>query len=150
MASERAYFGIESIALDNSRAQDPRVEIDFRNFGNVSAQQVKVTRRMLIDGAVVKDQTKTIDVGILSPSTAHHTHLHLPPDSYPAIVAGKVTLAVKIASSFAAGTRNLCYLERFAYVAHENDFLVDGGTADCAAEAPIEREGAWALPRTTF
>jgi hypothetical protein len=150
MASERAYFGVESIAIDDSRSQDPRVEIDFRNFGNVAAQEVKITRRMLIDGVAVKDQTKTINAGILSPSTPHHTHLHLPAQSYLAIAAGKARLAVEIAASFAAGTRRLCYLERFAYVADENDFQVDGGTADCASEAPIEREGGWALPRATF
>jgi hypothetical protein len=150
MASERAYFGVESVAIDNSRAQDPRVEIDFRNLGNVSAQEVKVTHRVLINGLAIKDQTKTINVGILSPNTPHHAHMHLPFNSYPAIVSGKTTLAVEIAASFAAGTRKLCYLERFAYVAHENDFLVDGGTVDCAAEGQVESEGAWALPKTTF
>src|SRR5437870_4351563 len=56
-ASERAYFGVESIAIDNSRSQDPRVEIDFRNFGNVAAQDVKVTNRMLINGVAIQDQT---------------------------------------------------------------------------------------------
>ncbi len=148
LASERGYFGVETVWIDKSRADDPRVEVDFRNFGNVAAQDVKVTQCLKIGGVVVKDSAKTLNAGILSPNTPHHLHLHIPLASYPAISAGRSTLLVEVAASYVSAERQMCYLERFAYIADENDFLVDGGTTDCKIEMMTEHEAADGLPPT--
>jgi hypothetical protein len=146
LASERAYVGVEGVWIDGTRSDDPRVEVDFRNFGNVAAQEVKLTRRLKLDGVVVKDSAQILNAGILSPTTPHRLHLHLPANSYTAVTSGKATLTVEIAASFFSAQRQLCYLQRFTYVEHENEFLVDGGTTDCTAEAAFEQEVAIALP----
>ncbi len=148
LASERAYFGVEAVWIDISRPNDPRVEVDFRNFGNVAAQDVKIARRLKVDGVTVKGSENILNAGILSPTTPHRLHLHLPADSYTTVTTGKSTLIVEVAASFVSAQRQNCYLERFAYVEHENEFLIDGGTTDCAAEAQVEQEVVTALPPT--
>jgi len=148
LASERAYLGVEAVWIDATRSNDPRVEVDFRNFGNVAAQDVKIARRLKIDGVTIKGSENILNAGILSPTTPHRLHLHFPAESYSAITSGKATLELELAASFVSAQRPICYLERFIYVMHESDFLIDGGTTDCTAEAQVEQEVAAALPPT--
>jgi hypothetical protein len=41
-SSERPYFGAEAVRLDQSRPGAPRVYIDYRNFGHVPADNVRL------------------------------------------------------------------------------------------------------------
>ncbi|MGH7840466.1 MAG: hypothetical protein ACREQT_02985, partial [Candidatus Binataceae bacterium] len=134
LASERAYFGIESATLDDSQPGDPRVTVDYRNFGNVSGTNVKLLRRLFIDGAEVKSSTKISTPGILSPEAPHLLYIHIPPSAYAAIKAGKSSLEIQIAAKYTnLRLQPLCYMAHRVFDAREKDFDVNGGTLDCAA-----------------
>jgi hypothetical protein len=135
LAAERAYFGIASTTLDESRPGDPRVTIDYRNLGNVSATDLKILRRVIIDGAEVKSSTKVTMPGILSPGPRHLFHLQIPPAAYAPIAAGKSSLEVQIAAAYTNPRRDpLCYTADLIYDVEEKDFDVKSGSLDCAAQ----------------
>ncbi|HLW71202.1 MAG TPA: hypothetical protein VKS22_11345 [Candidatus Binataceae bacterium] len=134
-AAERAYFGLESTTLDASRPGHPRVVIDYRNLGDVSATNLKIIWRLIIDGEEVKSTTKIITPGILSPGTQHLFRMPIPPAAYASIVAGKSSLEVQIAAAYNNLRGNpLCYMAKLVYDAEEKDFDITNGTLDCAAQ----------------
>lgn len=133
LSSERPYIGVKSVELDNRHPGDPRVEIEYENYGHVSAENTRMVRQLRIDARAVAGQTKAKDAGILSPEVPHHMHLHVPLGSYDAIVAGRSQLEVEVAATYRGpGREPMCYLERFTYTPDEKQFEVDGGTTRCA------------------
>ncbi len=140
LASERPYLGVESVRLDTSKPNEPRVAIEYRNFGHLSSDNTVLDTRMIIDGAVVTGETVRLDAGILSPEVPHLVHRHLPPDKYAAIVNGSSTLEVDVKATYRGFDRRpLCYFERFQYVADSARFEVHGGTSRCD-EQPVWAE----------
>jgi hypothetical protein len=134
-ASERAYIGVESVIFDSTRPHDPRVIVNYKNFGNIAAQGTDVACRVLIDGKPITAASAAKHAGILSPTAPHHLHIHIPPQYYPAITTGKSRLDVAFALSYAGAlNKRLCYLEGFSYLAEEQQFEINGGTTDCAAQ----------------
>ncbi|MBF6569963.1 MAG: hypothetical protein IVW54_13930 [Candidatus Binataceae bacterium] len=151
LASERPYFGVESIRLDNSIAGDPRVEVEYRNFGNLSADATVLDRRILIDGVAVASQSKQLFAGILSPQVPHTVQLHLPASSYDAIIQGRSKLRVEIKATYRGlDQRTLCYFEGFRFLADTGKFEVRGGTSRCSEqpkwEEPQSRSASNDLP----
>jgi hypothetical protein len=142
LAAERAYFGVESIQLNAREPNDPRVEIDYRNFGNVTATHMKMLHRMTIDGAQVTSATKVTHPGILSPGVSHLLYLHVPAAAYAQVVAGKSELTVQIAVAYTnPRMQPLCYMNTFTYASAERYFVHSGGTLDCADQHGIWPEG---------
>jgi len=119
MASERPYFGVESVRLDSSKPNEPRVLVQYRNFGHLSSDDSIVYTRVMLDGAPVAGDIEHINAGILSPEVPHFIFRKLPPAKYAAIVGGKANLQVEVKATYRGfDTRRLCYFERFNYVAN--------------------------------
>lgn len=139
LAAERAYFGIESMTFNDSRSNDPRIVIDYRNLGNVTAMRVKMLRRMTIDGAEVTAATKFTRPGILSPSVPHFAYFHLQPAIYARILAGQSSLVIQIAVEYTnPRLQLLCYTNTYTYDPGEQTFNGSGGSLDCA-----DQRGIW-------
>lgn len=131
-ASERPYIGVVAVTLNRERRNDPRVQLEYKNFGAVAAEGSVMFRRMIIDGKIIDGQTRRKAAGILWPGAPHHMFMHLPPAAYDAIVSGRSTLRVEVGANYQGPYRgNLCYLERFAYQPEEGVFEVDGGSPRC-------------------
>lgn len=142
LASERPYIGVRSVTLDASRPNEPIIEIRYANFGHVSAEGARLTRRLTIDGKIVNSETRIKNAGILSPEVPHSVDLHVPDASYGAVVSGKAVLKVEFAATYTGpGRGELCYLERFVYVAEEKQFEVDGGSTHCADQQALTAAG---------
>jgi hypothetical protein len=139
MAAERAYFGVESITFNNSRVGDPRVAIDYRNLGNVTAMHLRMLRRMSIDDAEIPSATRIIQPGVLSPGVSHLTYIHLPAGAYTPILAGRSSLKIQVAVTYTNPRQQpLCYMTTFTYDADEENFNGSSGSVDCSAQ-----EGLW-------
>jgi hypothetical protein len=135
LASERPYFGVESLRLDNSIAGDPRVEVEYRNFGNLSADDVVVDRRILLDDVALAGQSKRLFAGILSPQVPHTAEFHLTTADYDAVIKGRSKLRVEIKAVYRGlDKRTLCYFERFRFIRHSGKFEVQGGTSRCSEQ----------------
>jgi hypothetical protein len=139
LASQRPYLGVESVRLDTSKPNEPRVAIEYRNFGQLSSDNTVLDTRMIIDGAVVTGETMRLGAGILSPEVPHLILRPLPPDKYAAIVNGRSKLEVDVKATYRGFDRGqLCYFERFRYLVDAARFEVHGGTSRC------DEQPAWA------
>ncbi len=148
-ASDRPYMGVVAVTLNRDRPSDPRVRVEYKNFGSVSAEDAVLFRRMLIDGKIVGGQTRRKAAGILPPEAPHRLFLHLPPTAYDAIVSGRSTLRVEVGATYQGLYHgNLCYLERFVYEPAEDLFEVDGGTPRCEELGDLQ-VSAVAVPADT-
>jgi hypothetical protein len=132
MAAERPYLGVEQVRLDRSRAGDPRVVVEYHNFGSLSADDVVITGRLAVDGRTLTGQKWTKNAGIVSPSVPHFLLFHGPPQVYPAVMSGRSKFVVEVEATYSgAASSRLCYLERFVYLSDSDTFDVDGGTSRC-------------------
>lgn len=137
LTSERPYFGVHSVTLDNSRSSDPRVYVDYRNFGHVPADDVRLEVAMYVDGTRVPVTSLTRDAGIMSPDVAHHVFLHVPNGHYADVIAGRSKLLTWISAWYRDSGRNLfCYREGFAYDPDSGTFEIVGGSSRCDSPPP--------------
>jgi len=140
LASERPYLGVESVRLDSSKPNEPRLVIEYRNFGHLSSDNTVIDTRLIIDSAVITAESRRLEAGILSPDVPHLIYRHLPPAKYGAIVDGSATLEVDVEATYrGVDRRQLCYFERFRYMADATRFEVQGGTSHCD-EQPVWKE----------
>jgi hypothetical protein len=118
------------------------VEVLYRNDGDVAAVAI-IERRLRIDDKLTTAPDGRKNAGILSPREPHHLRLHVPPRAMDGVIAGNSRLSIDIAANYDGPDhrRQLCYLERFVYVAEEGVFEVDGGTTNCAERERLEAEG---------
>jgi hypothetical protein len=120
------------------RAGDPRIAIDYRNLGNVTAMHLKMMRRMHINGAEVTSATEFTEPGILSPGVPHVVYIRVPPSAYTQILDGRLSLAVQIAVTYTnPRLQPLCYMATYNYDASEQNFDTAGGTLDCGAQRGV-------------
>jgi hypothetical protein len=137
LAAERPYFGVESVRLDHSRTDDPRVVVEYEDLGQLSAEGVVITGRLALDDRTIPGQEWSKDAGILSPQVRHYLHFRLPAEVYPAVMSGRSKLTVMLAAKYDGPFgRQLCYLERFVYMPDAAAFDVDGGTPRCENQNP--------------
>jgi hypothetical protein len=143
LASERPYMGVASVKLDHDRPGDPRIIIEYKNFGSVAAEGVVMFQRLWIDGKVVEDQTRRKAAGIVSPGSPHRLFMHVSQPVYDAVIAGRATMRVEVGAAY-RGLRHgdLCYLERYAYEIDEGLFDVDGGSPRCEELLDLEATAA--------
>jgi hypothetical protein len=132
LASERPYMGVSSVAFVHNRPGDPRIVIEYKNFGSVAAEGVVLFRRLLVDGKVVHDQTRRKEAGILSPGPLHRLFMPVSEAVYDAVLAGRSTMRVEIGVKYQGPHHGyLCFFERYAYEIDEGLFDVDGGSPRC-------------------
>jgi hypothetical protein len=138
MSSERPYFGVEGVNLDRSFADDPRVFVEYRNFGHVPADEVNLQAMMFIDDQPLDSNTVAKNVGILSPNVPHHTYFHIPRDRFALVAAGHTTLSTQIHAWYrSASGRVFCYRERFVYMRDSGIFEISGGSSRCDSLPPV-------------
>jgi hypothetical protein len=137
MSSERPYFGVEGVSLDRSVADDPRVFVEYRNFGHVPADEVNLQAMMFIDDQPLDSNTLVKNVGILSPNVPHHIYFHVPRDRFALVAAGHTTLSTQIVAWYKnASGRVFCYRERFVYMRDSGIFEISGGSSRCDSPPP--------------
>jgi hypothetical protein len=136
LTSERPYLGTGKVWLEKTPQGDPRVFVEYENFGAVAAEDTVVRERLLVDGKPLAGRGSTLAAGIISPRVPHRTRAHLDRAHYADVVAGRSQLVVEVAMRY-HGPRNrpLCYLERFVYVHETDDFEVHGGSPRCADQS---------------
>jgi tRNA splicing endonuclease len=152
MSSERPYFGVEDVKLDRSRLDDPRIFVDYRNFGHIPADGVKLKATMFIysrplpaDGKPVAVNGVSSNAGILSPDVPHHVFLHIPKERYADVMAGRESLLTQVSAWYTnSGGRVFCYRERFTYMPDSDTFEIAGGSSRCDSPPPAtpQRAGA--------
>ncbi|HZO82767.1 MAG TPA: hypothetical protein VFB33_13815 [Candidatus Binataceae bacterium] len=136
-SSERPYFGVRDVTLDRSHPDEPRIYVDYRNFGHVPADNVRLQAAVFLGGRQLADEGVTRSVGVLSPDVPHHIYLHVPPQSAPDILAGRAKLLAQVSAWYAgSGARTFCYRERFAYMPDSGTFEIAGGSTRCDSAPP--------------
>ena len=139
MASERPYMGVSSVTFATDRPGDPRIVIEYKNFGSVAAEGVVMFRRLSIDGKVVHDQTRRKDAGILSPGPPHRLFMHVSQAVYGAVVAGRSKDTGRNWREIPGAASWLSlFFERYAYEIDEGLFDVDGGSPRCEELVGLE------------
>jgi hypothetical protein len=137
MSSERPYFGVEGVNLDRSVAGDPRVFVEYRNFGHVPADEVNLQAMMFIDDRPLDSNTVARNVGILSPNVPHHIYFHVPRDPFSLVATGHTILSTQIHAWYkSASGRVFCYRERFVYMRDSGIFEISGGSSRCESLPP--------------
>ncbi len=133
-SSERPYIGVQGVEVDKDASDDPAVAVDFRDFGHVPADEVRVRAELLLGEHPMTLVTKTI--GIMSPQVRHVLFLRLPKDRFEAAIHGAAPLSAQFTARYQnAANREFCYSERFTYSQHSGIFEAAGGTSRCD-EAP--------------
>ncbi len=133
-SSERPYIGVQSIELNNDAADDPEVAVDYRDFGHIPADGVRVRGELLIDGQRLAVVTKS--VGIMSPQVPHVIFLHLSKERLEAAMHGQTTLGAQFLARYQNPVgREFCYCELFKYSRHGGIFEAVGGTSRCDESA---------------
>ncbi len=131
-SSERPYFGVEKVFFDASRPADPKVVVQYQNFGHVPADHVVVSEQLSLDGRPLAKGSYTQDAGVISPGVPHQVHVGLAEADREAIVAGRKRLAVEVKAQYRdSASRTHCYLEQFVYYPDSDNFDVGGGSARC-------------------
>lgn len=129
-SSERPYIGVQDIELNKDATDDPAVTVDYRDFGHIPADDVRIRGELLLNGDPLTVVTK--NVGIMSPQVRHVIFLHLPKDRLEAAMNGGAALAVRITARYRnTAAREFCYSERFTYSHHGGIFEAVGGTSRC-------------------
>lgn len=136
-SSERPYFGVRGVRLDRSRPSEPRIYVDYSNFGHVPADDVRLQAAMFIDDKPLAHQAVTRSVGVLSPDVPHQVYLHIPAQRFDAISAGRMRALVQVRAWYkGSGRRSFCYRERFAYMPDSGTFEIAGGSSRCDSPSP--------------
>lgn len=132
---ERPFIGVEQVTFEQGHTANPRVVVDYRNFGKIPAVGAIITVAALADGKRVADlpnEMSSISAGVLSPGVPHFFYRYLPPAVYKAAVDGKATLMLHIHAEYkGAAEQPFCYSERVVYDYRSTVFRSAGGTDRC-------------------
>ena len=137
-AAERPYVGVQGIRIDQSAPRQPHLIVEYRDFGNIPADQTIIIGQLTINGQLVPGQRKaSAELGVLSPQVAHFWHRAIPPESLRPILDGKSVLSVGIEFAYRdANDRHYCYRMAFEYHPNVNDFTPAGGSDRCSTQKP--------------
>lgn len=136
MSSQRPYFGVHAVMLDRSRPDEPRMDVDYRNFGYIPADDVRLQVTMFIDGQALAANALTRNAGILSPDVPHHVFLRIPKGHYADVLAGRDRLLAQVSAWYNSGKRSFCYRERYVFMPDSQTFEIDGGSSRCDSIPP--------------
>ena len=138
-SSERPYFGVQGVALDRNGSGSPRIYIDYRNFGHVPADNVRIRADLFVDQKPQAIATITKDAGIVSPDVTHHVYIPIPSERWREIENSGVSLEIQVKAQYTGAVASgLCYRERFAYASDIGSFEIVGGSSQCDSESVIE------------
>jgi hypothetical protein len=134
--SDRPFLGIQQVGFEATDSANPRVTIEYRNFGKIPAVDSLVTVHLLVDGKRVKTsdgEMSTVETGIVSPTVPHFFYAFLPADAYRGIMSGKDTMQVQVRIVYqgAEKARQYCYSERVVYDYRSASFRLGGGSDHC-------------------
>jgi len=132
--SDRPYVGVQHVTLDLSDPQIPKVVVEFRNYGQVAAEDAVLERWVTVDGnpTAGPGHDEKIQLGILSPGVPHFSYQLLPPADTRAILEGKSALVaiVKFFYNDPLGV-SFCYTMSLHYDRYLKAFQAAGGSARC-------------------
>jgi hypothetical protein len=57
-AAERPYVGVQGIRIDQSASRQPHLIVEYRDFGNIPADQTIIIGQLTINGQLVPGQSK--------------------------------------------------------------------------------------------
>jgi len=138
----RPYLGVASIKLDASDPARPKSWIEFRNFGNLPAEQTAIGVSNRIDGHPVSDaltglQKVVLSLGVLSPASPYNFGALFPPQYLNAIRSGSSRLVLAVDATYTDADGHLrCYQMQYAYIASLDKYDPDGGGSDCKDGMP--------------
>ncbi len=131
-SSERPYFGVEKVFFDAARPADPKVVVQYENFGHVPADGVVVSERLSLDGRAIADGSHTQHAGVISPGVPHQINVPIAGADRDAVVAGRRRLTVEVKAHYRdSASQTHCYLEQFVYYPDSDHFDVGGGSTRC-------------------
>ncbi len=138
--SDRPYLGVQHVSLDLSEPQIPKVVVEFRNYGQVAAEDAVLERWLTVDGnpTAGPGHDEKIQLGVLSPQVAHFSYSLVPPADTRAIMEGKSAL-IAIVKFFYSDPldERFCYRMSLHYDPYLKAFEAAGGSARCeAASSP--------------
>ncbi|HZO82766.1 MAG TPA: hypothetical protein VFB33_13810 [Candidatus Binataceae bacterium] len=132
---ERPFIGVERVTFEQGDTANPRVVIDYRNFGKIPAVDAIVTVVAMTDGKRVADlpnEMSSISAGVLSPGVPHFFYRYLPVAVYKAVVEGKSKLMLHVRAEYkGAAEEPFCYSERVVYDYRSAGFRPAGGSDRC-------------------
>ncbi len=132
---ERPFIGVERVTFEQGDTPNPRVVVDYRNFGRIPAVGAIITVAAFADGKRVADlpnEMSSISAGVLSPGVPHFFYRYLQPAVYKAVVDGKASLMLRIRAEYkGAAEQSFCYSERVVYDHRSAGFRPAGGTDRC-------------------
>jgi hypothetical protein len=138
--SERPYFGVQNVALDQSRSGQTRIYVDYRNFGHVPADNVRIRADLFVDGKPLLVAAVIKNAGVMSPDVPHHVSIVIPQDRWREIGAGRASTVVQVKARYSGAVGSgFCYRERFAYASDSGSFEIAGGTSRCDSQSIIAR-----------
>ncbi|MGD0072740.1 MAG: hypothetical protein ABSD31_00180 [Candidatus Binataceae bacterium] len=131
--SDRPYVGVQHLSLDLEDPRNPKVVIEFRNYGQIAAEDAVLERSLSVDGKPTgTGQHEKIRLGVLNPQVPHLAYTMLPPADTNAILEGKSPLVAIVRFSYTdAIGASFCYGMRFRYDHYLKAFQVAGGSARC-------------------
>ncbi len=131
--SDRPYVGVQHLRLDLEDPRDPKVVIEFRNYGQIAAEDAVLEHSLSVDGKPTgSGQREKIRLGVLNPQVPHFSYTMLPPADTNAVLEGKSPLVaiVRFAYTDSIGA-GFCYGMRFRYDHYLKAFQAAGGSARC-------------------
>jgi hypothetical protein len=132
---ERPFVGIEHAIFEQGDTANPRVVVEYRNFGKIPASGAIVTVVALADGKRVagsSNDMSSISAGVLSPGVPHFFYSYLPAAIYKAIIAGTSSLMLDVHAEYKGpGGEAFCYAERVVFDYRSAGFRPIGGTDRC-------------------
>ena len=138
--SERPYFGVERVVLDQNTSRPARIYVDYRNFGHVPADDVRIRVDLAVDEKPLPAAAVIKNAGVMSPDVPHHIYIVIPADRWREIAAGRARMAVVIKARYIGAIGlGFCYRERFAYAPDSGTFEIAGGSSRCDSESAIAR-----------
>lgn len=132
--SDRPYVGVQHVSLDLSDPQIPKVVVEYRNYGQVAAEDAALELSVTVDGRPTTGprHDENIQLGVLSPSVAHFLYSLLPVTDTHAILEGKSALGATVKFSYTdALGASFCYAMRFHYDRYLKAFQAAGGSTRC-------------------
>jgi hypothetical protein len=134
--SDRPFLGIQQVAFEAGDTAQPRVVVEYRNFGKIPAVDSLISVHLRVDGKLVKPQDgelSSTETGIVSPTVPHYFYAFLPADAYRGVISGESTMQVQVRMIYKGPARQnqYCYSERVVYDRRSTSFRLGGGSDRC-------------------
>lgn len=100
----RPYLGVASMRLDRSDPDRPTAWVEFRNFGNMPAEEGVIDVASAINGNIVADpmgkRHVVLSLGVLSPDAPYFFGAMFPAQFLKPVLSGSAKLVVMIEATY--------------------------------------------------